>query len=244
MRFTSCTASVAAALAVASASGAHAQDGDYPALLALNDDALEGALEERYEAGLAASLDEATVAANSPRYLWALETKVQCGIALGYLKSSNRDETSIGNCQRAFDLMNYVPAPAPRPAAPPPPPPAAPAQRPAVCDDDVAGIVFFEFDAAELTAEAQQTLATIVTNLAVCGWRSFDIVGHTDQAGADAYNVALSQERAEAVQAALAARGVLPASMTTSALGESRPRVVLPDGTRSPQNRRVEISAN
>ena len=91
--------------------------------------------------------------------------------------------------------------------------------------------------------EAGQILDTIVTNVRTCGWRSFQIVGHTDQAGTDSYNVALSQRRADAVQAALVARGVAPGAMTASALGESRPRVVLADGTRSPQNRRVEISA-
>jgi OOP family OmpA-OmpF porin len=126
-------------------------------------------------------------------------------------------------------------------AAPPPPPP--PPQIPAICNDDVVAIVFFEFDSAVVSTEAGQTLDTVATNIRTCGWRQLSLAGHTDQAGADAYNVDLSQQRANAVQAALAGRGVSASMMTVTALGESRPSVVLPDGTRSPQNRRVEISA-
>lgn len=222
---------------------AQAQDADYTRLMGLDLNSLEGEIQQRYDAGLAASLNPEFVAANDARYLWALETKVQCGIALGYLKSSTRDETSIGNCLRAYAMMNYRPAPV-RVALPPPPPPPPPVTIPAICNDDPAGIVFFEFDSAELTAEGGQTLDTIITNVRVCGWSSFAIVGHTDQAGSDAYNIGLSQERAETVRAAMAARGVAATAMTTSAEGESRPRVPLPDGTRSPQNRRVEISAD
>lgn len=217
-----------------------AQDADFARLMAMDLRSLEGEIHTRYDAGLATSLDSAIQAANDPRYLWALEAKVQCGIALGFLKSSTRDETSIRNCDRAYRRMTYVAPRAPAPVAPPPPPP----QIPAICNDQIAGIVFFEFDSAELTAEAGQTLDTVVSNIRTCAWRSFQIAGHTDQAGSDEYNVRLSQQRAAAVQAALAARGVAAGAMTITALGESRPRVVLADGTRSPENRRVEISAD
>jgi OOP family OmpA-OmpF porin len=219
---------------------AFAQDSDFDRLMAMDSGSLEGEIQTRYDAGLATSLDSAIQAANDPRYLWALEAKVQCGIALGYLKSSTRDETSIRNCDRAYHRMTYVAPRAPAPVPPPPPPP----QRPAICNDEIAGIVFFEFDSAELTADAGRTLDTVVTNIRTCGWRTFQIAGHTDQAGSDSYNVGLSQQRAAAVQAALASRGVAAGSMTITALGESRPRVVLADGTRSPENRRVEISAD
>lgn len=232
---------VAMALTSVCSVAVQAQDADFTRLMALDLNSLEGEIQQRYDAGLAATTNEAIVAANDARYVWALETKVQCGIALGYLKSSTRDETSIGNCQRAFAMMNYRPTPPVRIA--PPPPPQPPLVVPAICNDDLAAIVFFEFDSAEVTSDAGQTLDAIITNIRVCGWRSFSIVGHTDQAGSDAYNVGLSQERAEAVRAAMASRGVGGTAMTTSAEGERRPRVVLPDDTRSPQNRRVEISA-
>ena len=231
----------ALALSVGWTFPAFAQDGDFASLMAMDLGSLEGEIQSRYDAGLAASLDQGLIAANDPRYTWALEAKVQCGIALGFLKSSTRDETSIRNCDRAYRMMSYRPAPVrvATPVAPPPPPP----QIPAICNDEVAAIVFFEFDSAEVSTEAGQTLDTVVANIRTCSWRRLTIVGHTDQAGTDAYNLTLSQQRADAVQAALAGRGVSAAAMTVSAQGESRPRVVLADGTRSPQNRRVEISA-
>jgi OOP family OmpA-OmpF porin len=233
-------ATAALAFSAAFASPAFAQESDFAGLMAMDISSLRGEIQNRYDAGLAASLDEALIAANDPRYIWALEAKVQCGIALGYLRSSTRDETSIRNCDRAARMMTYRAAPV-RVAAPPPPPP--PPQIPAICNDDVVAIVFFEFDSAVVSTEAGQTLDTVATNIRTCGWRQLSLAGHTDQAGADAYNVDLSQQRANAVQAALAGRGVSASMMTVTALGESRPSVVLPDGTRSPQNRRVEISA-
>ena len=49
------------------------------------------------------------------------------------------------------------------------------------------------------------------------------------------------RERAEAVAAYLAARGVPRAAMTIVSHGEARPLIATEDGVREPQNRRVEI---
>ena len=221
-------------------SPASAQAQDYDALMAMGDSALTGELTTRYDAGLAASLDESYISADDPRYLWALETKVQCAIALGFMESSTRDETSIRNCDIAYRRMNEVPTP---PAARVIPPPQPPQRRPDQCDDDIVGMVFFDFDQANIRPDAGSTLDTVAENVDICGWTSFSVVGHTDQAGSDAYNMPLSQERADAVAAALRSRDIGGASIEVGAQGESNPRVPLPDGTRSPQNRRVEISA-
>ncbi len=223
---------------VSLSSAAFAQDGDLESMLALSDAGLVEELDRRYQAGLAMTLDDAVISADDPRYLWALETKVQCGIALGFMESSTRDRTSIGNCDHAFRQMTVVaerPAPAARVIA------APPARRPEACDDDIVGLIFFEFDSAELSADASQSVQSVVSNINECGWNSLTVVGHTDQSGTNQYNQVLSEERAEAVTNALRSRGAtLP--INTRAEGESNPRVVLPDGTRSPQNRRVEIS--
>jgi outer membrane protein OmpA-like peptidoglycan-associated protein len=230
--------SAATASVVGIPSSAQAQD--LSEMMALGDSALESELTGRYEAGLAATLDDSFIAADDPRYLWALETKVQCGIALGFLKSSTRDETSIGNCLQAHNMMNQVPTrPAARVIPPPPPPP----RRPDQCDDAIVGMVFFDFDSAAVRPDANTTLNSVVENISVCGWSALSVVGHTDQAGSDAYNIGLSQERANAVANALRSRSIGGASISVDAKGESEPRVPLADGTRSPQNRRVEISA-
>jgi outer membrane protein OmpA-like peptidoglycan-associated protein len=229
------------AILVVSSPAAQAQSQDTAELMALGDSALVGELDRRYQAGLAASLDNSFIAADDPRYLWALETKVQCGIALGFMESSTRDETSIGKCAEAFDRMNDVSAPPVATVIPPPPPPQ---QRPDLCDDAIVGMVFFDFDEATLRPDAEPILNSVAQNISVCGWTALTVVGHTDQAGSDAYNIALSQERADAVAASLRSRNIGGVRIDVAARGESEPRVPLADGTRSPQNRRVEISAD
>ncbi|MEL1249643.1 OmpA family protein [Aurantiacibacter gilvus] len=223
------------------ASAALAQSEDYSELMALGDSALVDELDRRYQAGLAASLDNALIAADDPRYLWALETKTQCAIALGFMESSTRDATSIANCVEASNRMTEVPAP---PAVTVIPPPQPPQQRPASCDDAIVGMVFFDFDSAELRPDSTAALNSVADNISVCGWSALSVVGHTDQAGTDAYNIGLSQERANAVAAALRSRSIGGVRIEVAARGESEPRVPLADGTRSPQNRRVEISAD
>lgn len=221
-----------ACLAAVVPGAAWAQDGTQD-LSGLDTDSLRGELQQRYDAGLAATLDPAIIRANDPRYIWASEAKVQCGIALGFLKSNTRDETSISKCQMAADMMRRVPAPPPRQAAAPPPP-ACPQQNP--------GMVFFEFDSSALPTDARQTVEFVARNAGPCNWRNFNVIGHADRSGSDAYNVGLSQRRAEAVAELLASMGVARASITTAARGEEQPRVPTADGVREPQNRRVEIT--
>ncbi len=240
MRLKGTAATAAMVVAMAWSQGAAAQNSDYDSLMAMDNGGLRSELEQRYEAGLAASLDPAISGANDPRYLWALETKTQCAIAIGFMKSATRDETSIRKCTNAYAMMSYVTAPPVVQAPPPPPPP----QRPDICDDEIVGIVFFEFDSATIPAEGGQTLDQVVANIPVCGWTSLGVSGHTDTSGSAAYNLGLSRERADTVAAALESRGVVTSALNVSAEGESRPRVPTPDGTRSPQNRRVEITAN
>lgn len=241
MKLSRVTVLAATSLATIWSHGALAQESEVAQLLALGDSALNDELDQRYEAGLAASLDNSFIAADDPRYLWALETKVQCGIALGFMRSSTRDETSIGNCVEAFNRMSDVPV-APAPTVIPPPPP--PQRRPDLCDDAVVGMVFFDFDESTLRPDAGPILSSVTDNISACGWTSLTVVGHTDQAGSNEYNFVLSQERADTVAAALRDRSTGGVRIDVEARGESEPRVPLADGTRSPQNRRVEISAN
>ena len=212
---------------------AQAQDNT---LAGLDIGSLRGEIQQRYDAALALSTDPSIVAADNSRYVWANEAKAQCGIALGYLKSSTRDETSIGKCEMAARLMNRVPTPY---VAPPPPVVSAP--PPEVCSQRLPGIVFFEFDSATPPADANQTIEFVSRNAAACRWTAFDVIGHTDRAGSNAYNQALSERRASAVAALMASMGVPQSAITTGAQGEESPRVPTEDGVRNPQNRRVEI---
>ena len=103
-------------------------------------------------------------------------------------------------------------------------------------------IVFFDWDRDEITPAAAQILDNAAAAYAQTGSASVTLAGHADRSGSDAYNVGLSQRRANNVRSYLAGRGVPDGSITTEAFGESRPLVDTADGVREPQNRRVEIT--
>lgn len=200
--------------------------------------ALKGEIGKRYDAALALSRDGGTVGANDPRYLWAIQAKAQCGIALGFLKSSTKDAVSIGKCADAYDRMQQQPR-EPQPVAVQAPPP--PVVNPA-CGEPIAGIVFFDWDSAAPPESAAPIIQAAVQNLKACGWKGLGIAGHTDRSGSEAYNNALSMRRAEAVAQMMTVQGADRGALAVSGHGESEPKVPTPDGERNPQNRRVEIT--
>ncbi|MXO57929.1 OmpA family protein [Pontixanthobacter gangjinensis] len=214
----------------------NAQD-DADTLMSMSEDALKSEIRTRYDRGLVLSLDDAIISADNNRFMWANEAKVQCGIALGFLKSSTKDRSSISKCALAAQLMEVTPPPAVSRPAP------QPVARQEFCDEPVTGTVFFDFDSADVPPSASETLAFVQQNAGPCNWTSIEIVGHTDRSGSDAYNDRLSRERADAVAKFLAAGGISLSMVTATARGENEPRVPTPDGERNPQNRRVEISA-
>ena len=69
----------------------------------------------------------------------------------------------------------------------------------------------------------------------------FRVVGHTDTMGSNSYNAALSLRRADNVVRMIRAAGVVPASISSSAEGESFLRVATGDQVRESENRRVAI---
>jgi outer membrane protein OmpA-like peptidoglycan-associated protein len=102
--------------------------------------------------------------------------------------------------------------------------------------------VFFAWDQADLTPVTQAVLAQVVADYARDKPARVVIAGHADRSGTDAYNLALSEQRAQNVARALAARGVPQSALDVQWFGESKPRIPTADGVREPQNRRVEIT--
>lgn len=205
-------------------------------LAAMGKGALRTELLARHDAAEAAMA--ATVGVNDPRYIWAMQAKVQCGIALGFLKSGTRDAVSIGKCAEAATRMQVQPMmPMAMPVVP------ASTVTAELCRQPIAGTVFFDFDSAELPESSTQTLQFIAANMVPCGWSGLTVTGHTDRSGSDAYNDGLSLRRANVVAAALGSAGVAAGSLAVGGKGESEPRVPTPDGERNPTNRRVEIIA-
>ena len=129
------------------------------------------------------------------------------------------------------------PEPAAQPVPPPPPPPPP-------APEDAAYIVYFEFDRADLTADALRVIADAAADAAENGVSSITLAGHTDRAGGNSYNMALSERRVTAVKDELMRLGVQSRSISASSFGESQPAVTTPDGQREQRNRRVNIELN
>lgn len=83
--------------------------------------------------------------------------------------------------------------------------------------------ITFDFDTVAISSQSGETLDAIAGALQSCGTASVRIEGHTDSSGAPAYNVYLSNIRADAVRNALAARGVGEAQLSSLGFGASRP---------------------
>ncbi|MGC2857724.1 OmpA family protein [Novispirillum sp. DQ9] len=128
-----------------------------------------------------------------------------------------------------------IPAAAPAPAPAPQPAPAPVAAQPS------SYMVFFDWDRADLTDEARTIIGRAVAAARQGQKVRIDLTGHADRSGTDAYNLKLSQRRADAVRAAMVQQGLPMDAISTVARGESDPLVQTPDGVREPQNRRVEI---
>ena len=101
--------------------------------------------------------------------------------------------------------------------------------------------IAFEFDSADLTERARRDLQNVADALngpELAGTR-LTIEGHTDASGSAAYNLRLSQQRAEAVVAYLTRRGVAAGRLHAVGFGEHR---LLPEhGETDDRQRRVEI---
>lgn len=104
-----------------------------------------------------------------------------------------------------------------------------------------AQLVHFGFDKWVLDDRAQTTLLTLVKQLQEQPQLSVELEGYTDSTGASAYNIPLSQRRAEAVRRFLVEKGIELPRIHNIGLGDIRP--VADNKTRQgrDQNRRVSI---
>jgi outer membrane protein OmpA-like peptidoglycan-associated protein len=102
--------------------------------------------------------------------------------------------------------------------------------------------VYFDFDKSSLTAETQSTLIDAANAADGMSATSITVSGYADRSGPDAYNMKLSQRRAEAVAKELTSLiGAKAPKMTLEAFGETQNKVVTPDGVKEAKNRRVKI---
>jgi outer membrane protein OmpA-like peptidoglycan-associated protein len=102
-------------------------------------------------------------------------------------------------------------------------------------------VVFFDFDSATLSEEAQ-----VIVHQAVTAARQQEAVrvvvtGHTDTVGSRAYNQRLSERRAQAVKNEMVRGGMNGDEITTVGRNFADPLVATGPNVREPQNRRTVI---
>jgi len=101
--------------------------------------------------------------------------------------------------------------------------------------------ILFDVDEAELKPGGMQRLARVAEFLRQNPDRNVLIEGHTDSTAPDAYNLALSQRRANAVEDFLIAQGVDPTRISAIGYGEQQPIATNDTVAGRQANRRVEI---
>jgi len=102
--------------------------------------------------------------------------------------------------------------------------------------------LLFDFDSDKIRPAAAANLTELAHSLNKFGDSNLMIVGHTDSQGEDAYNLALSQRRANAASAYLQSQGVPAARISTSGRGEMEPVASNATDAGRQQNRRVEVA--
>ncbi len=99
----------------------------------------------------------------------------------------------------------------------------------------------FDVDKATLRPESMGTLNQIKAILTANPDLKFEIDGHTDNSGAAAHNLTLSQQRADAVKVQLVGMGIASTRLTTKGFGDSKPLASNDTPEGKANNRRVEF---
>ena len=162
------------------------------------------------------------------------------------------DEHSGYNDREASDLAQEAIAAAkaakakcaPKPVAKPKPRPVVkPTPKPKPAKPEVISLkgVFFEINSATLTAGSTQVLNQAVDTLNKRKDVKVEIAAHTDSRGKAAYNLHLSELRAQSVKYYLVKHGIDALRLTAKGYGETKPIADNKTKAGRAQNRRVEM---
>ncbi len=101
--------------------------------------------------------------------------------------------------------------------------------------------VLFKVGKYELSTDAQLKLAKLSGIIQAHPGLNLAIVGYTDNTGTPAFNMTLSQQRADAVRQFLITQGLSPDAISAQGLGQADPIADNSTAAGRKQNRRVEI---
>ncbi|MCP5396246.1 MAG: OmpA family protein [Sphingomonadaceae bacterium] len=101
-------------------------------------------------------------------------------------------------------------------------------------------VINFRSGSAYMPESSLAVVDEVASALKGCAGMAIAVGGHTDATGSAEINQRLSQERADAVAAALAERGVDAARITATGYGSSKPKV--PGDGANDANRRIEFT--
>jgi len=102
--------------------------------------------------------------------------------------------------------------------------------------------LLFDFDSDRIRPDAAKNFQELANSLTKFGNSNLLIVGHTDSQGEDAYNMNLSQRRANSASAYLQSLGVPASRISTAGRGEAEPVATNDTDAGRQLNRRVEVA--
>jgi hypothetical protein len=101
--------------------------------------------------------------------------------------------------------------------------------------------LFFDFDKATLRPASDAVLARALEALKATAPQAYEVQGHTDNVGNDAYNQKLSEARANTVTAWLAGQGIAAPRLAARGYGRTQPVASNTTDEGRARNRRVEL---
>jgi outer membrane protein OmpA-like peptidoglycan-associated protein len=104
------------------------------------------------------------------------------------------------------------------------------------------GNVTFATDSSDLSPAFFDVLNSVGKVLGEFEQTVVEVAGHTDSTGSDAYNLSLSERRAQSVTSYLTSQGVIPQRIISVGMGEKYPVADNSNASGRQANRRVEIT--